>query len=329
MPPQNAQPVQNAPQEKPKLEFADPHAPTPEEVKRLHPMVVLRPGEQIIAEIKRHPIGIFMTYLGGALSVTLIIVVAALAPSIFQGAGLEDNFGMAAIILAFILSIGICAVMFIATTVYWQNRWIVTDDSITQITQHSLFARRVSQLSMESLEDVTVDQHGILQTMFNFGTLHAETAGEKSKFVFQYCPQPNKRARQILQAHEYFLHQTRHQPQAVHTVDDPQQQPPAPAAQDMTAVTSYSATMPQQSQDQPQDQQPQQQYQQPAVQPQNQQSSQAQGYQSPQYQQYAVPAQSQQYQPPHMPQQPGQNQQQPLPQPPQQHQPVNPAIWGK
>lgn len=290
------------------LDFIDPAAPSAEEVKRLHPMVVLRPGERVIAEIKRHPIGIMATYLGGALSIVLIIVVAIMAPTIFSGVGLEDNFATAAIILALILSVGICAIMFIATTVYWQNRWIVTDDSITQITQHSLLGRRVSQLSLESLEDITVDQHGLLQTMFNFGTLHAETAGEKSKFVFPYCPKPSKRARQILEAHEYFLHQTKHQPQPVSPAaaeaNETVQVPHTPEQQayyqqqQQYAQPQYSPVPPPSVGQPPQQygtpQQPQQEYQQ---QPWQQQPAPQAMPQAP----YSFPAQPQQQTPPPIP----------------------------
>jgi hypothetical protein len=99
----------------------------------------------------------------------------------------------------------------VATIVYWQNEWVVTDDSVTQINQTSLFTREVSQVPIVSLEDVTVDQTGIIQTIFGFGTLKLESAGERSKFQFQYCPNPNNYARLILEAHEEFIRKHGHQ----------------------------------------------------------------------------------------------------------------------
>lgn len=265
---------------------------------RLHPMVVLRPGENIVTEIKRHPYGILSMYFSGAFAIVVSAVLAAFAPSIFGDS--FENIQSIAFAAVGLITIGIVAILFLATTIYWQNRWIVTDDSITQITQDGLFGRRVSQLSLESLEDITVDQHGIIQSMFGFGTLHAETAGEKSKFVFHYCPQPNKYARQILQAHELFLHQTRHQPQAVGPIDGAHQQPSPVMTQ------SYD---PQQypQQVQPQPQQPAQHVEHP--------------YQT------QPPVHPQQ---PHMPNygtqpQPGM----PTPQGGQQQERTNPAIWGR
>ncbi|HSD55599.1 MAG TPA: PH domain-containing protein, partial [Candidatus Saccharimonadales bacterium] len=108
-----------------------------------------------------------------------------------------------------ILLTGAVLMLFVSTIIYWQNQWVITTDSITQITQNGLFGRHVSQLSMENLEDVTVNQDGILPHMFNYGTLHLETAGERSKFIFPYCPNPNQVAREILDTHEKFLEERR------------------------------------------------------------------------------------------------------------------------
>jgi hypothetical protein len=105
---------------------------------------------------------------------------------------------------------------YISATVYKGNRWIVTTDSITQINQISLFQKQTSQLSLANLEDVTVEQNGILQTMFGFGRLRAETAGERSKFVFDYCPNPSKYAKDIIGVHEAYIAE---KPEEMHTTN--------------------------------------------------------------------------------------------------------------
>lgn len=172
-------------------------------------MVVLQPGERVIGELKRHPFGILMIYAGAVVGMG---VIAALAFTVLPGVIDKSNdssimgqvyIGLGLLVTLFVVILGI------ATTVYWQNTWVITTDSITQVSQTSLFSRQVSQLSMDNLEDVTVDQNGILPHLFNFGTLKVESAGERSKFVFPYCPNPNRIARQILEVHESFLEERR------------------------------------------------------------------------------------------------------------------------
>lgn len=202
--------------------------------KGVHPMVVLQPGEVIVATIKRHPFGIISLYFAALLG---IAVTAALAFVLLPG--VLDQFssngealalsGMAVIVALLLLVLGV------ATVVYWQNEWVVTTDSITQITQNSLFGRQVSQLSMDNLEDVTVNQDGIIPHIFGFGTLKVETAGERSKFVFPYCPNPNTYARKILEIHEHFLEERRniqrHQGFATITTHESQPYNPNPSGQ--------------------------------------------------------------------------------------------------
>ena len=272
---------------------------------KLHPMVVLRPGERVICEIKRHPFGILSMYFSGAIAIIVAFTLAAFAPNIIQS---DTDITMPAFLAASILSVGIACILWIATSIYWQNRWIVTDDSITQIIQDGLFGRRVSQLSMESLEDVSVDQHGVIQSMFNFGTLKAETAGEHSKFQFPYCPNPNAYARKILEVHETFLHQSRHQPQQVNPVIPMNEDPYRPQQPQQYQHAVQQSPVP------PQEQQ----WQQPAPHPQVQSMPQApQQIQSPEQPQYAQPAPL----PPHFPGQPH-------PQQDQNGHTKSPAIWG-
>jgi hypothetical protein len=189
------------------------HVPTPGQPNphpsNLHPMVILQPGERVVAIIKRHPFGIVSMYVACIIG---ILVAAGLAfyllPRLLDQYGTGDANIMVYSGLAIVVA-GMVLILGIATSVYWQNQWTVTTDSITQITQKSLFTRQVSQLSMDNLEDVTVDQNGIIPHLFNYGTLKVESAGERSKFQFPYCPSPNEYARRILEAHEQFLEDRR------------------------------------------------------------------------------------------------------------------------
>jgi uncharacterized membrane protein YdbT with pleckstrin-like domain len=97
--------------------------------------------------------------------------------------------------------------MLIATFIFRQNRLILTDRNLTQILQYGLFNRKVSQLNMSNVEDVTAIQSGILSTVFNYGTLKIETAGEQMNFIFTYCPNPGYYAKIILDARECLLGQ--------------------------------------------------------------------------------------------------------------------------
>jgi hypothetical protein len=169
-----------------------------------NPLAVMQPGEQIICEIRRHPIGMLGAYI---MSGFILIVLAVLSFIVVPGMAGPDNHSKALTagsLLFLVIATLVLIFVFIANKVYWGNHWVVTSDSITQITQVSLFNKQSSQLSLGNLEDVTTVQKGIFQEMFKFGTIRAETAGERSKFSFPFCPNPNYYAQKILAAREVF-----------------------------------------------------------------------------------------------------------------------------
>jgi len=181
---------------------------TPEENARLqtvhNPLAVMQQGEKVLCEIKRHPIGLIGIYASAGLLLTLLAVgIFIFGPMIFPNnttGQIYQTGGLAFIIAAAFTLLFVWA----ASIVYNGNRWIVTDDSITQVTQTGLFAKQSSQLSMANLEDITAEQNGILPHLFGYGVLKAETAGEHAKFHFYWCPRPNYFAQCVLEARENF-----------------------------------------------------------------------------------------------------------------------------
>ncbi len=158
-----------------------------------------------LCEVSKHPFGIFSIYFG-----VFFGLVASVGLVFFLLPGLVDDIDQAfniAILIGFILMLLAVLVLLLATVVYRQNRLIVTDRNITQILQYSLFSRKVSQLNMLNVEDVTSVQSGLMSTIFGFGELRVETAGEQANFVFPLCPRPGYYAKIILEAREKMLGQ--------------------------------------------------------------------------------------------------------------------------
>lgn len=200
-----------------------------------NPLKVMQPGEQVVCEIRRHPVGLLGLYASFIFVVVVAVTAIALASKFVPNFSSQEQ---AATALGAVI---ICALVglftYVSVTVYKGNRWIVTSDSITQISQVSLFRKQTSQLSLANLEDVTVEQDGILQSMFGFGRLRAESAGERSKFVFDFCPKPSEYAKMIIGAHEAYIAE---KPSEMHTTN-----------QALANTTSFN-----QSYGQPQQQQP-------------------------------------------------------------------------
>lgn len=160
-------------------------------------------GEHVVVVVRRHIIGLIFIYLQALVGIVAVFAVLFFAfPQSFSNL---DSQGNRLILALVILGVAILVLfLFVATYVYRQNKLLVTDKNLIQINQQSLFIRKISRLSMSNVEDVTADQRGILPTIFNYGTLHIQTAGERPNFEFPYCPKPNIYADQVLEARQAF-----------------------------------------------------------------------------------------------------------------------------
>jgi uncharacterized membrane protein YdbT with pleckstrin-like domain len=186
--------------------------------------------ETKLVDIRRHPFGLIVMYietivgLGGALLLLIYLVPGVISQSPEQKAnivGALAAFSFFAIVLAVIF-------LLIATYIYRQNRLIVTNLNVTQVIQASLFNRKVSEIAMSNVEDVTSHKQGLFPTLFNFGTLRIETAGEQNNFIFVYCPKPDAIAKAVLDAREQFLYRRNQQRTPVPQNPEPSPSPSEP-----------------------------------------------------------------------------------------------------
>jgi hypothetical protein len=70
------------------------------------------------------------------------------------------------------------------------NAYLVTNKRVVDIDFESLVHRRFSEAFLYNVEDLTHQISGALQVIFNYGTLHIQTAGETRELEFESIPQP-------------------------------------------------------------------------------------------------------------------------------------------
>jgi hypothetical protein len=76
-------------------------------------------------------------------------------------------------------------------THYYLDLWIITDRRIIVIDQVHFFNRKVSSFRLERLQDIKVRISGIIPTLFNYGTIRAQTASAaESNFTSPALPDP-------------------------------------------------------------------------------------------------------------------------------------------
>lgn len=164
--------------------------------------------EQLLAEIRKHPFGLFIIVITGiVISFALFLGIAVLAASsLFATLGL-GNINSIVAFIGFLLSLIVMAITFINAYLYRNNVVFVTNEKLAQVLFITLFNRKISQLSIGDVQDVTVQQKGFLPNVIGYGTLVVETAGEQQNYTFTFVPKPYETSKVIINAHESNLKQ--------------------------------------------------------------------------------------------------------------------------
>lgn len=178
--------------------------------KSLFKLMEFDENEVLISEIRKHPFGLFVIYFIGAIvAVALAAGMSALAFAT-EGDPLETGTNLSSaqpfvVIIGTILIVATIIMTLIAAYLYVSDVVLVTNEKISQFLHRTIFDRKISQLSIGDVQDVTVSQRGLFSRLFNYGTLVIETAGEQQNYTFIYTPNPYERAKDIVGAHEENL----------------------------------------------------------------------------------------------------------------------------
>lgn len=129
----------------------------------------------------------------GFVPVVIIFAVLFLAPFFVLAIGpIADltmsttQFGRDLLILV-LLAYYLSAITFIIASwiAYYYNILVVSDERVVEISQNGLFNRSVNELVFEQVEDVSSIVKGMINTIFDLGTLDIQTAGPQRNFVIK------------------------------------------------------------------------------------------------------------------------------------------------
>lgn len=85
---------------------------------------------------------------------------------------------------------------------YYLDVYIITDERIVDIKQIGFFKREIAELHLREVQDVSAQVKGVYATMFHFGDVVIQTAGERPNFIFTAIPHPYQVSKKIADLHE-------------------------------------------------------------------------------------------------------------------------------
>lgn len=147
--------------------------------------VILQPGESIQKVIRRSLVSLLPTIVA-----SLILILAALVLNFYVHG--NPNQQTTITVLALTL-VGLALVIFLAGVyVFSDNVLIFTNLHLIEVEQNGLFSRVISQVSFNREQDISGKRSGFFATIFNYGSITVQSAGENVHFIFRYAPNPEK-----------------------------------------------------------------------------------------------------------------------------------------
>lgn len=178
--------------------------------KRLFANIEFDEDEQLICEIRKHNFGLIMIYISGfTVSAVLFVMLVLGSLLVNEDASIMETdvsgVRMLMVIFGVILTLLSIGMTLLGAYLYKGNVMLVTSEKIAQVLVKTIFHRKISQLSIGDIQDVTVTQKGVLAHYFDYGTLVIETAGEQQNYTFTFTPKPYYYSKSIVGAHEENL----------------------------------------------------------------------------------------------------------------------------
>lgn len=174
-----------------------------EESKRKYPSLNLSDGEYVISAVRRHPIGLVPIFLvTGVILLGLGIGVPLYDSLRASTANLPPTSIVA--VLAFLLGLLVVIGGYVAVYIYVNNKFFLTNESVIQEIQHSLFSKHEQTVSLQNIEDASFLQNGLIPYLFNYGSIRLSTEGDETTYRFNYVSNPKYQIATLNNAVEAF-----------------------------------------------------------------------------------------------------------------------------
>ena len=172
---------------------------------QLHKRLPIDDDEEILAVYTHHWFAYVSLWTVGLFLSAMIMGIAVLFVKL-EASTLSAAFNSQQTII--MLAAGVLSLLVLGATAVpvWlrsREQLVLTDEALLQMLQPSLFASKISQLSLQHVADASV-RRDFFGTILGYGKITIETPGEQDNYEFTFVPQPEAVVKEIVSAHENF-----------------------------------------------------------------------------------------------------------------------------
>ncbi|MBF8249866.1 MAG: hypothetical protein HW400_467 [Candidatus Levybacteria bacterium] len=150
--------------------------------------------ETIVLFLRPHPLTNLSWILFSAFLLFLPLIITIFLPMFginFLSSSIINHFTAIYVLFYYLI---LSSYVLISFLTWFYNIFIVTTDRIVDINYTDIVIHNVSETKLNHIEDVKFTQSGFIPTLFNYGNLNAQTAGEMVNFEARSIPRPKETA---------------------------------------------------------------------------------------------------------------------------------------
>lgn len=140
----------------------------------------LEEGEILVQVVRRHPITMAgPMVIGGVFVILDFFLLTLLFAQGWWG------------VLIFFVVLSVVSLLVFRTWVIWsKNTFVITSKRVIDIDQHGFFNKTVSECNYSKIQDVSYKIKGIMATIFHFGSIQIQTAGNVANLELNFIKNP-------------------------------------------------------------------------------------------------------------------------------------------
>ncbi|MFC2754787.1 MAG: PH domain-containing protein [Candidatus Nanogingivalis sp.] len=161
---------------------------------KTYPDITVDEDEYVVLSMRRHSLGYLLNIIFSAFIGVLLISAWIIICFMPNPLSIPANFKPQISLIFGSITLLLIILTYVNYIVYRANRFVITNERAVQWISNTIMSQKKQVINLESIEDISYSRDGILQHLFDYGTVKLSTVGDESTYTFPFSPNPDKKA---------------------------------------------------------------------------------------------------------------------------------------
>ena len=159
-----------------------------------YPEITVDEDEYVVLSMRRHSLGYLLNIIFSSIIAVFLISAWIIICFMTNPLPIPANFKPQLSIIFGSITLLLILLTYVNYVVYRANRIVITNERAIQWISTTIMSQKKQVINLESIEDISYSRDGILQHLFDYGTVKLSTVGDESTYTFAFSPNPDKKA---------------------------------------------------------------------------------------------------------------------------------------